>query len=95
MPARLFGKTDKGSKVELLLLKQIHEETWRALVKPGYKMRKGAQFFIGNKELTCKVDSVENDGTRVVVIPKELNLMEEGVIPVPPYITQTLNDPER
>ena len=95
MPARLFGKTYKGSKVELLLLKQIHEDTWRALVKPGYKMRAGAKFFISNNELTCKVDSVEDEGTRLVVIPKELNLMEEGVIPVPPYITQTLTDPER
>jgi S-adenosylmethionine:tRNA ribosyltransferase-isomerase len=95
MPARLFGKTDNGSTVELLLLKQIHKDTWRALVKPGHKMRKGTQFIVGSNELSCKVDSVEDDGTRLVVLPEELNLMDEGVVPVPPYINQELNDPER
>ena len=95
MPARIFGKTDKGSKVELLLLKQIQKTTWRALVKPGSKMKKGTQFIVGNNEFTCKVDSVEVDGTRLVVLSEELNLMDEGVVPVPPYITQELNDPER
>ena len=63
MPARLFGKTNRGSKVELLLLKQIHKDTWRVLVKPGSKMRKGTQFKVGHDEFTCKVDSVEEDGT--------------------------------
>ena len=95
MPARLFGKTEKGSKVELLLLKQINKHTWRALVKPGNKMRTGAQFFIGNNESVCNVHSVEDDGTRLVVLSKELNLTEEGVLPVPPYITQELKDSER
>ena len=95
MPARLFGKTNRGSKVELLLLKQIHKDTWRVLVKPGSKMRKGTQFKVGHDEFTCKVDSVEEDGTRLVVLSEELNLMDEGVVPVPPYITQELDDPER
>ena len=95
MPARLFGKTNKGSKVELLLLKQIDKDTWRALVKPGSKMIKGTQFVVGDNEFICKVDSVEVDGTRLVVLSEELNLMNEGVVPVPPYITQELKDPER
>ena len=95
MHARLFGKTEKGSKVELLLLKQINKDTWRALVKPGPKMKAGASFFIGKDKFVCRVDSVEEDGARVVVLSKDLNLMDEGVIPVPPYITNQLKDPER
>lgn len=95
MPARIFGTTENGATIELLLLRKVHKDMWRALVKPGAKMRTGDRFSIGNNELMCKVKSVEHDGTRIVSLSKKLNLMDEGVLPLPPYITQELNDPER
>src|SRR5690625_216051 len=40
LPARLFGvKQDTGAKAEVLLLKQIEENKWEALVRPGKKLK--------------------------------------------------------
>jgi S-adenosylmethionine:tRNA ribosyltransferase-isomerase len=48
IPARLFGvKKDTGSKVELLLLKQLGNDRWEALVRPGKRLKRGAAVVFG------------------------------------------------
>ena len=45
MPARLYAtRAPTGGKVELLLLHRISPGVWRALVRPGRKMREGDGF---------------------------------------------------
>ena len=51
IPARMYGSLlDTGSKIELLLLTQSSSTCWKALVKPGRRMRKGARFLINGKD---------------------------------------------
>lgn len=97
-PARLYGKrSDTGSSIELLLLEQISPGIWKSLVKPGKRMRTGASFeIIGqNHRLRGEVMDVEWDGSRIVKIEGQELLKEIGVIPLPPYIHEPLEDPDR
>ena len=69
-PARLHGrKTDTGARVELLLLHRLGTSTWKALVRPGRRMRAGAAFEVPGADgttLSGEVVEVEPDGSRVV-----------------------------
>ena len=100
-PARLYGHKPIGGKptggqVELLLLEHIGERDWRALVRPGRRMQKGASFFIdGHDGGLAEVLDVADDGTRLVRLPSGIDLSAVGVVPLPPYIKATLDDPER
>lgn len=97
-PARFYGKrSDTGSPIELLLLEQISPGIWKTLVKPGKRMRNGASFeIIGqNHRLEGEVLDVDRDGSRIVKIEGQEFLNEIGVIPLPPYIRESLEDPDR
>ena len=49
IPARLIGeKIGTGAKIEVLLLKRKEKDVWETLVKPGKKMKVGAQVSFGN-----------------------------------------------
>ncbi len=99
-PARLRGRlkgSDRG--IELLLLSRVERNTWSALVKPGRRMRRGAEFVVtdesGSVQVKGQVMDVEESGSRVVRFEDESNLKCIGVVPLPPYIHETLDDPER
>jgi S-adenosylmethionine:tRNA ribosyltransferase-isomerase len=100
-PARLYGHKPIGGKptggqVELLLLERVDEREWRALVRPGRRMQKGTSFFIdGHDGGLAEVLDVADDGTRLVRLPKGIDLEAVGVVPLPPYIKKPLGDPER
>ena len=99
-PARLNGRGEpSGREIELLLLTRIREGTWRTLVRPGRRMRTGAQFTVSDegrgRAVRGKVLEVEEAGTRIVSFVDESALREIGVIPLPPYIHESLEDPER
>ena len=97
-PARLYGKrSDNGLPIELLLLEQISPGIWKTLVKPGKRMRNGAYFeIIGqNHSLEGEVLDVDRDGSRIVKIEGQEFLYEIGVIPLPPYIRESLEDSDR
>lgn len=48
IPARLFGlKADTGAKAEVLLLRELGENRWEALVRPGKKLKAGARIVFG------------------------------------------------
>jgi S-adenosylmethionine:tRNA ribosyltransferase-isomerase len=98
MAARLYGtRAGAGGKVELLLLHRVSLGTWRALVKPGRRLREGAGFEISRDghTLNGEVVEVHDDGSRTVRLSGEDLLDELGVVPLPPYIHQPLVDAER
>ena len=99
IPARMYGSIlDTGSKIELLLLTQNQPKIWKALVKPGRRMRKGARFQIngldGNHVIGAVLDQY-NDGSREVEFDSELDFEHFGSLPLPPYIHQTTAPAER
>ena len=99
-PARLRGsRTGTGGAVELLLLSRQSPGVWRALVRPGRRMRVGAAFEVpGRGEgdgISGEVLQVEPDGTRVVELSGQGNLHRVGEVPLPPYIHEPLADTER
>ncbi|EDS76322.1 S-adenosylmethionine:tRNA ribosyltransferase-isomerase [Clostridium botulinum C str. Eklund] len=100
LPARLIGeKENTGGKIEFLLLKRIEGDTWETLVKPGKKAKIGARFVFGSGELKAEVRAMGEDGSRIIEFEYE-GIFEEvldklGQMPLPPYITERLEDRER
>lgn len=100
LPARIYGiKDETGAKVEFLLLKQIANNRWETLCKPGKKAKVGTKFSFGNGILRATVVEVKDDGNRIVDFDCEENffttLDKIGQMPLPPYITAELKDKER
>lgn len=99
IPARLFGvKEDTGAKAEVLLLKNMGEDRWDALVKPGKKLKTGA-VIIFSDELRAVVEDEADMGGRTLRFIYE-GIFNEildrlGSMPLPPYIKETLDDRER
>lgn len=100
IPARLFGvREDTGAVIEFLLLKRREGDVWETLVKPGRKARAGAKIKFGDGRLYGEVVDVQEDGNRLIRffydgIFEEI-LDELGQMPLPPYITHTLEDKNR
>lgn len=100
LPARIFGtKEDTGANVEFLLLRQIENNTWEALAKPGKKAKIGTKFIFGDGIMTGTVRDVTNEGNRIIEFVSEENIYSTldkiGQMPLPPYITEKLMDKER
>ncbi|STO13182.1 S-adenosylmethionine:tRNA ribosyltransferase-isomerase [[Flavobacterium] thermophilum] len=100
MPARLYGeKEETGGTVEVLLLKQLDGDRWETLVKPGKRVKPGTKltFGEGKLEAVC-LDTLEHGG-RVLEFSYDglfyEVLAELGEMPLPPYIKEKLDDPER
>ena len=96
-PARLYGTTASGGRVELLLLRRIEPGVWRTLVRPGRRMREGAAFVVASagREVGGEVLGVREDGSRTVRLADDGRLDEIGVVPLPPYVREPLADSER
>ena len=100
IPARLIGeKVGTGAKIEVLLLKRKEKDVWETLVKPGKKMKVGAQVSFGGGLLTGEVIDVVEEGNRLIKFHYE-GIFEEvldqlGEMPLPPYITHQLKDRNR
>ena len=99
IPARLIGARPTGGAAEVLLLRDMGDGRWECLVRPGKKLRDGAEIIFGDGELTGRVEEVLPDGNRVVRFSYEsifLEVLERlGRVPLPPYIKEQLDDPER
>lgn len=100
LPARLYGeKEGTGSFIEFLLLEQKGDKLWEIICRPGKKAKPGARFSFGGGRLTAEVVEVKDDGNRIVQFECEGNfytaLEDVGQMPLPPYITEKLEDKER
>ena len=96
IPARLYArKVPSGGKVELLLLNKRDAQTWEALVG-GKKMAVDSRFELENGAQGKIVDQLDG-ARRLVWFEQQIEAMLEkiGNVPLPPYIHETLNDPER
>ena len=97
-PARLMGRrTPTGGAVEVMLLHPHAPGGWRALVRPGRRMREGARFEVASEGARIRgaVVAVEEDGSRIVELEGEEHVDALGVTPLPPYVREPLADPER
>ena len=99
IPARLFGKRETGGAVELVLLQDLGEGKWLSLSRPGRKVKPGTKLIFGDGALTATVVDAVEDGNRVIQFHYEgifLEVLERlGRVPLPPYITEELEDAER
>lgn len=99
LPARLIGsKEGTGGKIEFLLLKRVDKDTWETLVKPGKRAQIGTKFVFGDGELKAEVVGLGEEGSRIVKFEYE-GIFEQvldklGQMPLPPYITERLEDKE-
>ena len=99
LPARIFGtRKDTGSVVEFVLLKEKGNMIWECLAGPGKKAKPGKVFNFSN-ELSCEVINVTPEGNRIVEFKCDgvfYDVLDRvGQMPLPPYITEKLNDKER
>ena len=99
LPARLIGHRPTGGVCEVLLLTDKGDGVWECLVRPGRKLRPGAQVIFGDGELTAQVEQELEDGKRLVRFAYKgifLEVLERlGKMPLPPYIKEELQDNER
>ena len=100
IPARLYGKkVGTGGAIEFLLLKRLTTDEWEVILRPGRKALPGARFEFGEGKLVAEILEVLEDGGRRVRFEYEglfENVLDElGEMPLPPYITEKLEDKER
>jgi S-adenosylmethionine:tRNA ribosyltransferase-isomerase len=79
--ARRFS--DDG-KIEFLFLERDGPARWKCLVRPGRKMRLGAETTIDS--VPVRVEEICPDGERIVVFEREIDPWEGGMVPLPPYL---------
>jgi S-adenosylmethionine:tRNA ribosyltransferase-isomerase len=101
IPARMVGRKEPtGGKVEILLLRQLGPQRWRALVG-GARTREGTVLRLygdtAPSDLTAEVVETGARGERVLHFsdPVQDHFEELGHVPLPPYIHEPLARPER
>ena len=97
LPARLRFRRPTGGAGEILLLEERSPSTWEALVRPSRRLPVGLRVVFG-PDLAVTFGDELGEGCRLVHV--ETNdllaaLEAHGEMPLPPYITQHLDDPAR
>ncbi|MGN5883013.1 tRNA preQ1(34) S-adenosylmethionine ribosyltransferase-isomerase QueA [Staphylococcus simulans] len=100
MSARLFGiKEDTKAKVEMLMLTQIEGDDWEVLLKPAKRIKVGQKLSFGEGKIIAECIKELEQGGRIMRLSYEGILQERldelGEMPLPPYIKERLDDPDR
>lgn len=100
LPARMYGiKEDTGAKVEFLLLTNKGDDVWETITGPGKRAKIGTKFIFGDGLLKAEIVDVLEGGNRLAKFTYEGNFYETldkiGQMPLPPYITEKLENGER
>lgn len=100
LPARIYGvKKDTGAKVEFLLLTNKGDDVWETITGPGKRAKTGTRFSFGDGLLQAEIIDILEGGNRLAKFSYEGNFYEVldkiGQMPLPPYITERLEDGER
>lgn len=100
LPARLIGvKEDTGAIIEILLLKDIQDDTWECLTRPAKRVHVGTVVSFGEGKLKAKCVYEGEEGIRKFELIYEgilLEILEDlGTMPLPPYIHEKLSDQTR
>jgi S-adenosylmethionine:tRNA ribosyltransferase-isomerase len=94
-PARLFGETETGAKVEIFLVKKNEKEIWETLARPAKRLKTGKKI-IFSENLTAKVLDRTEEGRVVLEFSADGDfdsiLDEIGKTPLPPYIRRESED---
>ncbi len=93
VPARLRQRRASGGSVELLLLERAEGALWETLARPSRRLRPG-------ERLTPRDDRSHGGATLVRALGRGRWLVRlegepAGDMPLPPYITEPLADPDR
>jgi S-adenosylmethionine:tRNA ribosyltransferase-isomerase len=95
--ARLAGAKATGGQVEVLLLGPLTDDRWRAMIKPARRLRVGSVLDFG--PITATIEEGPMEGTVILALKAEGDLEDviarTGTVPLPPYVTVELSDPER
>jgi S-adenosylmethionine:tRNA ribosyltransferase-isomerase len=101
IPARLFARKPTGGRVELLLLERTASGSWRALVG-GRNVTEGLTLTLldhedQHTEIQATVVAPGPESVRELTFSEPVEAWVEalGYAPLPPYIHETLDDPER
>ncbi|HIR53249.1 MAG TPA: tRNA preQ1(34) S-adenosylmethionine ribosyltransferase-isomerase QueA [Candidatus Onthovicinus excrementipullorum] len=97
LPARIYGvKEGTGAHVEFLLLTPKGNDVWEVLAGPGKRAKPGSRFIFGNGLMRAEILEVIEGGNRLAQLSYDgnfYNVLEKiGEMPLPPYITQKLED---
>lgn len=100
MPARIYGvKADTGANMEVLLLHNIEADRWETLMKPAKRAKVGTVIDFGEGQLKAVVTKELDHGGREIEFKYEgifIEILEKlGETPLPPYIKEKLDDPNR
>lgn len=100
IPARLYGKKkETGGKVEVLLVGEEQEKTWLVMARPAKKLKVGTKILFKEELLEGIVTEEREEGLRVVKFQYTGDFYEVldqlGEMPLPPYIGETLQNPDR
>lgn len=100
LPARIYGlKEETGAHVEFLLLTNKGDDVWETITGPGKRAKKGTRFSFGDGLMKCEIVDVLENGNRLAKFEYDgnfYNILEEiGQMPLPPYITEKLENGER
>lgn len=101
IPARIFGvKPDTGGHLEVLLLNNTKGNEWEVLIKHARRAKVGAVIEFGEEgQLRAVVKEELDHGGRIIEFEYEgvfLEILESlGQMPLPPYIKERLDDPDR
>ena len=98
IPARLLARRSGGGAAEVLLVTQEAEGTWRALVRPGARIRAGAVLRLPGSDTIEIVATLPNGQRRVRLAGEggdEAIIARHGQVPLPPYINREPGDLDR
>ncbi len=88
-PARIYGKTETGAKVEIFLVRCVENQTWETLARPAKRLKIDRKI-VFNENLSAKVLEKSEDGKVFIKFETDGDfdaiLDEIGKTPLPPYI---------
>lgn len=91
-PARLFGATETGAKIEIFLVKETENKSWETLARPARRLKIGKKIIFSDQLSATVLD--KNEEGRVFIEFQadgdfDALLDEIGKTPLPPYIKRT------
>lgn len=96
IPARLPALKPTGGAAEVLLLRQLTPVRWEALIG-GKNLKVGAVLTFPGASITATITGIHDGAVREIEFsePPGDHLASIGETPLPPYIHERVNDPER
>ena len=88
-PARLFGTSETGARIELFLVREIENQIWETLARPARRLKTGKKVHFG-ENFSAEVLEKSEEGRVFVKFESDGDfdefLEKHGKTPLPPYI---------